>query len=309
MASMRLSSWRKTDKALLSYGVSERSAATLARRGRAAFWQLEAPPHFPKKGFPLLFHGVRAMLYCCQLAKRLYNPVSPSDIGIIAPYRKQSEKIRTLLGRVGLTDIKVGSVEEFQGQEYLVIIMSTVRSNESVQTDDLRSVLGFLSNPKRFNVAITRPKALLILIGNPHILVKDLCFRALLQYCSDNGSLVGCDLPASLRTSHRTVDEKTEGKVLGEQCLPLARPRRLDEAHSDSVEEEREALLGEALPAAEGVDHGTGGADAQLPVVEEPGGQPQQGLVGPSGWAISLSSMEVPRPKALPSLDFTTGPS
>ncbi|KAG7252079.1 hypothetical protein CRUP_036146, partial [Coryphaenoides rupestris] len=79
----------------------------------------------PKKGFPLLFHGVRAMLYCCQLAKRLYNPVSPSDIGIIAPYRKQSEKIRTLLGRVGLTDIKVGSVEEFQGQEYLVIIMST----------------------------------------------------------------------------------------------------------------------------------------------------------------------------------------
>ncbi|KAG7245525.1 hypothetical protein CRUP_038624, partial [Coryphaenoides rupestris] len=89
-----------------------------------------------------------------------------------------------------------------------------VRSNESVQTDDLRSVLGFLSNPKRFNVAITRPKALLILIGNPHILVKDLCFRALLQYCSDNGSLVGCDLPASLRTSHRTVDEdeKTEGK-------------------------------------------------------------------------------------------------
>uniref|UniRef100_A0A8C9Y3G0 RNA helicase n=1 Tax=Sander lucioperca TaxID=283035 RepID=A0A8C9Y3G0_SANLU len=103
----------------------------------------------PKKGFPLLFHGVRgtemregnnpswfnpveavqAMLYCCQLAKKLYNPVDASDIGIIAPYRKQCEKIRVLLGKVGLSDIKVGSVEEFQGQEFLVIIMSTVGKN------------------------------------------------------------------------------------------------------------------------------------------------------------------------------------
>ncbi|CAL8359245.1 unnamed protein product [Lota lota] len=177
----------------------------------------------PKKGFPLLFHGIRgtemregtnpswfnpgeavqAMLYCCQLAKRLYNPISPADIGIIAPYRKQSEKIRTLMGRVGLSDVKVGSVEEFQGQEYLVIIMSTVRSNESVQGDDLQNILGFLSNPKRFNVAITRPKALLIIIGNPHVLVKDPCFHALLQYCFDNGAFIGCDPPPPLRASHR----------------------------------------------------------------------------------------------------------
>ncbi|MGH0156260.1 UNVERIFIED_CONTAM: hypothetical protein FKN15_042012 [Acipenser sinensis] len=103
----------------------------------------------PRKGFPLLFHGVRGsemregcnpswfnpveavqvMMYCCQLAKRLYKPISPSDIGIITPYRKQVEKIRVLLQRVGLMDIKVGSVEEFQGQEFLVILISTVQNN------------------------------------------------------------------------------------------------------------------------------------------------------------------------------------
>ncbi|KAM9352325.1 RNA helicase Mov10l1 [Symphorus nematophorus] len=180
----------------------------------------------PKKGFPLLCHGVRGtemregnnpswfnpveavqvMLYCCQLAKKLYNPVDASDIGIIAPYRKQCEKIRVLLGKVGLSDIKVGSVEEFQGQEFLVIILSTVRSNESVESDDLQSALGFLSNPKRFNVAITRPKALLVIVGNPHILIRDPCFRALLQYCFINGAYLGCDPPASLRDCQMYVN-------------------------------------------------------------------------------------------------------
>lgn len=47
-----------------------------------------------------------------------------------------------------------------------------MRSNESLESDDLQSALGFLSNPKRFNVAVTRPKALLLIVGNPHILIR-----------------------------------------------------------------------------------------------------------------------------------------
>ncbi|EMP38540.1 Putative helicase Mov10l1 [Chelonia mydas] len=115
--------------------------------------------------------AVQVMRYCCLLAKHVNNAVSVTDIGVITPYRKQVEKIRFLLRNVDLMDIKVGSVEEFQGQEYLVIIISTVRSSEGSFDDD-RYYLGFLSNAKRFNVAITRPKALLIMVGNPHVLVK-----------------------------------------------------------------------------------------------------------------------------------------
>ncbi|KAM9634009.1 RNA helicase Mov10l1-like [Morphnus guianensis] len=171
----------------------------------------------PRKGFPLIFHGIRGsetreghspswfnpteavqvMQYCCHLAKNENAAVSVTDIGVITPYRKQVEKIRFLLRSIDLADIKVGTVEEFQGQEYMVIILSTVRSHEGLFGDDMYC-LGFLSNPKRFNVAITRAKALLIVVGNPHVLVKDPCFCALLEYSLMNRVYVGCDLPSEL---------------------------------------------------------------------------------------------------------------
>ncbi|XP_010126303.1 PREDICTED: putative helicase Mov10l1, partial [Chlamydotis macqueenii] len=173
----------------------------------------------PRKGFPLIFHGIRGsetreghspswfnpseavqvMQYCSHLTKNENTAVSVTDIGVITPYRKQVEKIRFLLRSIDLADIKVGTVEEFQGQEYLVIILSTVRSHEGLFSDD-KHCLGFLSNPKRFNVAITRAKALLIVVGNPHVLVKDPCFYALLEYSLMNRVYVGCDLPSELES-------------------------------------------------------------------------------------------------------------
>ena len=55
----------------------------------------------------------------------------------------------------------VGSVEQFQGQEKRVIIISTVRASSEFVPDDERHNLGFLTNEKRFNVAVTRAQALL----------------------------------------------------------------------------------------------------------------------------------------------------
>ena len=52
------------------------------------------------------------------------------------------------------------------------MIGAQVRSNESLVGADVRHSVGFLSNPKRFNVAITRAQALLVVIGNPHVLCQ-----------------------------------------------------------------------------------------------------------------------------------------
>ncbi|XP_076596549.1 LOW QUALITY PROTEIN: putative helicase mov-10-B.1 [Chaetodon auriga] len=178
--------------------------------------------HLPTQGFPVIFHGVaginereasspsvfnRAEVqvlidYVKKLlqtnSKRGLGTISPSDIGIIAPYRKQVQKIRQGLDKVGrdlrfkdLSGLKVGTVEEFQGQERRVIIVSTVRSHHSQTMPDEKFNLGFVKNDKRFNVAMTRAKALLIVVGNPSALTKDDTWKQFIMYCKDKGGYTG----------------------------------------------------------------------------------------------------------------------
>ncbi|KAI9318278.1 P-loop containing nucleoside triphosphate hydrolase protein, partial [Obelidium mucronatum] len=117
------------------------------------------------------------------------------DIGIITPYRKQIDKIRARLEKEGWNRIKVGTVEEFQGDEKKVILLSTVRSSAQWIERDQKFNIGFLRNPKRFNVSISRAKALMIVIGNPDILCGDENWNTLVRYCEKNGACVGYPIP------------------------------------------------------------------------------------------------------------------
>lgn len=144
----------------------------------------------PDKEFPLLFFGIQGCderegnnpswfnrfeaSKVVDIIRRLKKngDLDVEDIGVITPYRQQVLKIKIALENLDTPDIKVGSVEQFQGQEKEVIIISTVRSTIKHNDFDKSHCLGFLSNPRRFNVAITRAKSLLIIIGNPHIICK-----------------------------------------------------------------------------------------------------------------------------------------
>lgn len=178
----------------------------------------------PKKGFPIIFHGVRGEdqreaespsffntaeieVLVHYLKKLLQSQgkgscptVSPKEIGIISPYRKQVEKIRKAIASLDpdlrklpdMRQLKVGSLEEFQGQERHVILISTVRSCSMYLPFDQTFRLGFLKNPKRLNVALTRAKALLIVVGNPAVLSKDDQWHRFLRYCKEEGGYTGC---------------------------------------------------------------------------------------------------------------------
>lgn len=92
------------------------------------------------------------------------NGVLPDTIGIIAPYSAQISLISKLVHEK-FEQIEVATVDGFQGREKDVIILSLVRSNE-------KGEVGFLGEERRLNVAMTRPKRHLCVIGNMETLAR-----------------------------------------------------------------------------------------------------------------------------------------
>lgn len=76
------------------------------------------------------------------------------DIGIITPYALQQRLIEKNLDE----DIKVGTIEDFQGLERHIILISTVRTSSNGVQNDSSKNLGFVKCPKRINVAISRAR-------------------------------------------------------------------------------------------------------------------------------------------------------
>ena len=88
-----------------------------------------------------------------------------SDIGIVTPYAGQVRAIRDMIPET-MQDVEVRTVDGYQGREKDVIIFSSVRSNSDGN-------VGFLSDGRRLNVALTRSKRGLIVVGDPETLKHD----------------------------------------------------------------------------------------------------------------------------------------
>ena len=118
-----------------------------------------------------------ADLALCISNEYLKLGLSPSDIGIISPYADQVGFIKNR------TDVEVKTVDGFQGREKDVIIISTVRSNKWGN-------IGFLQDLRRLNVAITRAKKKLIIIGNMETLMSNETYKRLIDNCQANDLIV-----------------------------------------------------------------------------------------------------------------------
>jgi regulator of nonsense transcripts 1 len=116
---------------------------------------------------------------CVELVREMtLGGVTGGQIGVITPYDAQQARIRGMIDRaIGENDVEVANVDAFQGREKDFIILSCVRSN----TMDL---LGFLSDARRLNVALTRARFGLVIIGSPATLSagRDLWKRLLAHY-------------------------------------------------------------------------------------------------------------------------------
>ncbi len=102
------------------------------------------------------------------------------DVGIISPYRAQVQLLRRLIKKREFFKpfrslITVNTVDGFQGQERDIIVISMVRSNDEGQ-------IGFLRDLRRMNVAITRARMKLIILGDRHTLCRHPFYRKLWEY-------------------------------------------------------------------------------------------------------------------------------
>eukprot|EP01018_Ginkgo_biloba_P005409 Gb_22830 [translate_table: standard] len=119
----------------------------------------------------------------------LRSGVIPSQIGVITPYEGQRAYIVNYMSRNGALrqqlykEIEVASVDSFQGREKDYIILSCVRSNE-------HQGIGFLNDPRRLNVALTRARYGIVILGNPKVLSKQPLWNSLLTHYKEHECLV-----------------------------------------------------------------------------------------------------------------------
>ena len=110
------------------------------------------------------------------------------DFGLISPYKSQVQYIRGLIKRnVSFKPfrrlITVHTVDGFQGQERDVIMISLVRANN-------KGRIGFLGDLRRMNVAITRARMKLMILGDAPTLTRHVFYKELYEYIRENGQVV-----------------------------------------------------------------------------------------------------------------------
>ena len=137
-----------------------------------AGWEEELEPDGESKRNP-----EEARLVLKKVNQLNESGLSSRDIAVIAPYAAQVRLIRDMCSD---RDLEIGTVDGFQGREKEAVIISLVRSNE-------RGEIGFLSDTRRMNVALTRARRKLIVIGDSATLANNDFFKKLLDYFEEIG--------------------------------------------------------------------------------------------------------------------------
>lgn len=124
-----------------------------------------------------LFNEGEAELVLARVQELVDAGLHPRELAVISPYGAQARFLRE---RIQNQDVEVDTVDAFQGREKDAIIVSFVRSNPEGQ-------LGFLTDLRRLNVAITRPRRHLFLVGDSATLSAHPTYAALVEEAQSTG--------------------------------------------------------------------------------------------------------------------------
>ena len=141
------------------------------------------------------WYNISEARLACSLAEQLVLEygAQQSDICIMSPFAAQVKLLRATIrsqqyaGGTGLWDVNIGPVEAFQGLEKRVVIICTTRTRQRFVEDDVKRGMGLLQQKRKMNVALTRAKEALFVIGSPEVMGQDKHWRMWMAFCERNG--------------------------------------------------------------------------------------------------------------------------
>ena len=182
-------------------------SANAAATSRLNSWKGWTRPHWP-----LLFHNNPSVddlerdgggwynaaeaTLACEYAQRFVSSglVTPEEVCIMSPFKAQVRRIRALIRSetYQLWGVNVGPTEAYQGLEHGVVILCVTRSRKRFVGRDKELGWGVIGQRNKMNVALTRAKFGLVVIGRKELLVgEDENWRAVVGFCERNGLCVG----------------------------------------------------------------------------------------------------------------------
>ncbi len=142
----------------------------------------ETLSHFNPKEGNVLFKHLQQLL----IEYGAHENLPAISIGIISPYKEQREWLKDNVtefefDKTKLHSLSIKTIDGFQGEERDVVYISLVRSNEKQE-------IGFLNDLRRMNVAITRAKKKLVVIGDSSTIGASKFYNSFLEYCEKHGA-------------------------------------------------------------------------------------------------------------------------
>ncbi|XP_019057963.1 PREDICTED: uncharacterized protein LOC104812332 isoform X2 [Tarenaya hassleriana] len=167
----------------------------------------------------------------------------PGRIGIITPYKRQLSVLRSrfssAFGSQAVADMELNTVDGFQGREVDILVLSTVRASDTTSGGNDRSGIGFVADVRRMNVALTRAKLSLWILGNTRTLQRDHNWAALVKDAKERNIIIQLKRPYNSSFGKTKVDPENSPKSVPKGEIPNAiRKERRAEAKHDSERRE-----------------------------------------------------------------------
>ena len=122
-----------------------------------------------------------AALCAAEVGRVLALGVAPADVAVIAPYEAQVRRLRALLAAQVEAGLEVDTVDGFQGREKEAVVVSLTRANAEGE-------VGFLADVRRMNVALTRARRKLVVVGDGATVARHPFYEAFLRHAQATGA-------------------------------------------------------------------------------------------------------------------------